>query len=148
KYKSGILITAIMFLIYIAQTLCSNLGTYSVMMKALDDAGLTNSADMSYVQMSNVVSEYLISHPSDSFMFFSPLICTALMLVVMVIVGFKANKWYMQHCIRTVQKIKAEGGTEEVVNEAYLSRGGCNVAAAFCLMACYMVLQWIPTFFT
>lgn len=147
QYKRGILVTAIMFLLYIAQTLCSNFGTVAVMMKALDEAGLTNSADMSYIQMSNVTSQYLLEHPSESFMFFSPLICTGLMLLVMVIVGFKANKWYMQHCIRTVQKIKAEGGTEEVVNEAYLSRGGCNVAAAFCLMACYMVLQWIPSFF-
>ena len=147
QYKSGILVTVLMFLLYIAQTLCSNFGTYSVMMNALDTAGLTNSADLSYIQISNVTSQYLLEHPSESLLFFSPLICTALMLITMLIVGINANKWYMQHCIRVARKIKAEGGTEEVVNEAYLSRGGCNIAVTFCLMACYMVLQWIPAFF-
>ena len=31
------------------------------------------------------------------------------MLVVMLIVGFRGNKMYMRHCIRTVRKVKVTG---------------------------------------
>ena len=148
QYRSGIIVTALMFLLYIAQTLLSNFGTVAVMMNALEHAGLANSADLSYVQITNVTSQYLLERPGETLLFFSPLICTALMLVIMFIVGFSANKWYMKHCVRTVRKIKTEAHNEAEVNEAYRSRGGVNIAVVFCLFACYMVLQWVPMFFS
>ena len=148
QYKPGIIVTALMFLLYIAQTLLSNFGTVEVMMNALEDAGLANSADLTYVQITNVTSQYLLERPNEALLFFSPLICTALMFAIMLFVGFKANKWYMRHCVRTVQQIKSTAQNEEQLNASLLSRGGVNMAVVFCLFACYMILQWVPMLFS
>lgn len=148
QYKSGIITTVLMFLLNIAQTLLSNFGTLSVMTSALDKAGVVNDADLNYAQISNITSEYLLDNPDKALLFFSPLICTAIMFAIMLIVGFCGNKWYMKHCIKTVKSIKAENApSQEMLDSAYAARGGVNVAVIFCLMACYMVLQWIPMFF-
>lgn len=148
QYKSGILVTLIMFLLYIAQLLLSSFGTAAITLKALEEAGLSYSADISSVQLTNIVTPYLLERPTESLLFFSPLLCVALMMLVMLIVGFKANKWYMNHCIRTVQKIKSTAQNESELNEAYHAHGGVNIAVTFCLFACYMILQWVPMFFS
>lgn len=148
QYKSGIIVTALMFLLYIAQALLSQFGTVGIMQEALENAGMLNSADITSVQLTNIVSLYLVDNPGKMLLFCSPLICTGLMLLVMLFVGFMANKWYMNHCIRTVQKIKSTAQTDEQLNEGYMARGGVNIASTFCLLACYMVLQWIPMFFS
>ena len=54
---------------------------------------------------------------------------------------------YMKHCVRTVQEIKRTSQNESDAAAAYSARGGVNTAAAFCLLGCYLITQWIPLFF-
>ena len=77
-----------------------------------------------------------------------PLLCSALMLGIMIFVGARANRMYLNHCVRTVQEIKSISNTENDLSAEYTARGGVNVVVTFCLLACYMILRWIPLFLT
>lgn len=55
---------------------------------------------------------------------------------------------YLNHCVRTVQEIKSVSNTETDLSAEYTARGGVNVVVTFCLLACYMILRWIPLFLT
>ena len=144
QYKSGLIVTGIMVVLYLLQMLFSQIGTVEVTMRALDSFGAVNQADMTNVQLYTYLTEYLVDKPTEFLLFSSPLICSGLMLLVMVVIGFIGNRLYMNHCIRTVQKIKAEAQTESDLEAAYLSCGGVNIAVAFVQMLCYMISQWLP----
>ena len=144
QYKSGLIVTSIMTVLYLLQIVLSKFGTMPVTMRALDSFGAINQADLSDAQFLTYLQEYLIDKPSEFLLFSSPLICYGLMLLIMLVIGFLGNKLYMNHCIRTVQKIKSESQNETELEAAYLSSGGVNIAVAFVLMLCYMVGQWLP----
>ena len=85
---------------------------------------------------------------SQYLLFCLPLLCSALMLGIMIFVGVRANRMYLNHCVRTVQEIKSVSNTETDLSAEYTARGGVNVVVTFCLLACYMILRWIPLFLT
>lgn len=72
----------------------------------IDNAGVSSS-DLSYVQLANLLSQYLMDNPSQYLLFCLPLLCSALMLGIMIFVGVRANRMYLNHCVRTVQEIKS-----------------------------------------
>ena len=80
-------------------------------------------------------------------LFCLPLLIYALMLGIMIFSGIRGNRMYMKHCVRTVQEIKRTSQNESDAAVAYSALGGVNTAAAFCLLGCYLITQWIPLFF-
>ena len=65
------------------------------------------------------------------------------MLIIMVIVGFRANKMYMRHCIRTAQAVKAAGNDGDP-NNTLDAKGGVNAPLAICLGVCYLIILNLP----
>ena len=147
QYKAGIITTTIMFLLYIANLMLSCFVVNPITTHVIDNAGVSSS-DLSYVQLANLLSQYLMDNPSQYLLFCLPLLCSALMLGIMIFVGVRANRMYLNHCVRTVQEIKSVSNTETDLSAEYTARGGVNVVVTFCLLACYMILRWIPLFLT
>lgn len=145
QYKPGILVTALMLLLYVGRMALSYFVTLPIVENALETSGVVYT-EMTYVQLVNLLSQYLAERPGEFALFCTPMLCLVLMLVVMLVVGFTGNKMYMRHCIRTVQKIKGTSQNESDVEVRYNTHGGVNTASAFCLLGCYMVLQWISMF--
>ena len=56
------------------------------------------------------------------------------MLGIMIFVSVRANRMYLNHCVRTVQEIKRVSNTETDAAE-YTARGGVNVVVTFCLIS-------------
>ena len=76
-----------------------------------------------------------------------PMICLFCMLIVMIVVGFRGNKMYMKHCVRTVRDTKvAAAKTGEAEGALLEARGGVNVSIAICMFVCYMIIVNIPLF--
>ena len=94
-------------------------------------------------EQSIVISQLLAQDPLSLFCFYLPLVIVAAMLVVMLIVGFRGNKMYMRHCIRTVRKVKATGNDGDP-NNTLDARGGVNTSIAVCLFVCYMLIVNLP----
>lgn len=145
QYKSGILITVLMFLLLIGNTLLSSLVTMPMVISICDAAGL-NYAEITNTQMMDTLISYFGNNPSQYFLFALPLICYVGMFIIMLVLGFRGNRMYMKHCIRTVRSIKSTSHTESDSAMAYSAHGGVNPAAAVCLMICYFVVSWIPLF--
>lgn len=146
QYKAGILVSVLMFLLFISNTLLSYLVINPMVLSAADSLGLSYS-EITYVQLTDALLAYLTEHPDQYFIFMLPLVTYLLMLAIMIFVGVRGNKMYMNHCIRTVRKIKSESRTEDELAAAYAERGGVAVSAAVCVFFCYLVVRWIPTFF-
>jgi len=145
QYKSGIIVTGLMALLYMAMYALTAFCAWPVIVQALEAANVhVNDVSLTYLQIGTHLSQYLETHPEQIAALYSPFFCMALMFLVMVVIGFIGNRLYMNHCIRTVQKIKAEAQTESDLEAAYLSCGGVNIAVAFVLMLCYMISQWLP----
>ena len=71
-----------------------------------------------------------------------PLFCLVPLLVVMIVAGVKGNKWYMEHCVRTVRMVKASR-VEDDPTMTLDARGGVNVAIATCMFVCYFLLNYV-----
>ena len=146
QYKPGIILTAIMFLLLIGSSLVSYLIVNPIMIDALDTAGISYN-DATYLQLIDALTQYFSANPAQYLLFCLPLLIYALMLGIMIFSGIRGNRMYMKHCVRTVQEIKRTSQNESDAAAAYSARGGVNTAAAFCLLGCYLITQWIPLFF-
>lgn len=146
QYKPGIILTALVLALYIGSMLLSYFVVSPIMLEAVDAAGISYS-DISYFQLTDALTQYLMNRPTEYLVFCSPLLCYGLILVIMIVVGVRGNRMYMNHCIRTIQDIKRTCQNESDSEIAYTNRGGVNTAVVFCLLACYFITRWIPMFF-
>ena len=145
QYKPGVILTALLLIFYLAQTLL----TYFISTPALTElclkAGIDLSVtyDISYEQML-AISSVLEENPQ----FFLPLACPFiagfLMFILMLFCGFNANRMYMNHCIKTIKKIKEENLENEAYNTAIIERGGVNTYVTFAFIILYMILSYLP----
>lgn len=144
QYKYGAIVTAIMFALFIALQAVCYLVWLPMYTQLAQQAGvdLTTQAGIT-TEQSIVISQLLAQDPLSLFCFYLPLVIVAAMLVVMLIVGFRGNKIYMRHCIRTVRKVKATGNDGDP-NNTLDARGGVNTSIAVCLFVCYMLIVNLP----
>ncbi len=146
QYKAGIIVTALMFLLFIANTAISYFALMPMILEAVDSAGISLS-ELTYIQLSDALMLYLESHPQTYFLFLLPLLFLVLTFGIMLFVGIRGNRMYLNHCVRTVQKIKSESSSAQDLDTAYSERGGVSLAAALCVFGCYVVIRMIPQFF-
>lgn len=55
----------------------------------------------------------------------------ALSLALQIFIGFKANKWYYDHTISNIRRIKKETTDPNQLRLLYFKSGGCSTGAAF-----------------
>ena len=70
-------------------------------------------------------------------------LCTILRIVMQVVIGINANRWYFNHCRSSVRKIKE---TESNPSQAIESKGGVNAALAISMLAIYVAINYVPMF--
>lgn len=70
-------------------------------------------------------------------------------LVLHLIAGFMANKWYYNHTASTIRKIKAEATEPEIRKLRYYKDGGMSMGAAFlAILANNIVVMAVDMLFT
>jgi len=148
QYKHGIPVTLLMFALYMGYVFSNLFISYPTIVQLLNDIGAdsTSIAAISqeqYLQM----TEILMKSPSLYFKMALSTIFAVSMLVVMIVVGVRGNRMYMNHCIQTVQGIRSSGDTENV-NAAIEEKSGVNVYIAICLFISYMIISNIPRIFS
>lgn len=72
------------------------------------------------------------------------IICSVVNFALKIIIGVKANRWYFNHTIKEISKIKKSGTVS--VQEAIETKGGVNFALALSLMIAYIVISYLPGF--
>ncbi len=72
-----------------------------------------------------------------------------LTLAIQIFVGFKANKWYYDHTIKNIRKIKSEEPDPQRQKLLIFKLGGGSMSAAFlALLASYTVTMAVDLLFT
>lgn len=144
QYKSGAIITVIMFAFYIGYVFTKLLVATPLLIDLLNQVGVDTTQTLYYTneQMMAVV-ELLLENPMYNFYLMLPYLCLLGMLIVMIVVGVRGNKMYMGHCIRTVQQVKAAGNDGDP-NMTLDAKGGVNTSIAICLFVCFVIVGNIP----
>lgn len=148
-YKSGALITALMALL-----------TFANLYLSVCHSSAVNAVGEMYSRfMTDVYQNYGYNIYSALGDFFTSLtneqliVCivstliSVLMILIRVLCGIFGNRWYYNHCIKSINKIKSTGESEKGINEKLSTKGGVNVGLAFSLMISYYIVVYLPMFF-
>lgn len=145
QYKSGAIVSAIMFLLQILYQCALWLWADPALEALAAQAGMDINSTMMTNQQIAQLSALAAQDMSLYVKIVSPLVVLLATFAVMLFVGFRGNKMYLKHCVKTVRSIK-EDGTE--VDDAYRNRGGVNTMAALCVSICYSILNtFLPLLF-
>lgn len=145
-YKPGIILSAIMFTMLLANNLLSYILTLPILDGYVTQLGydITTATMAEYSEAINL----LISTGTGMELFLAliPSLISIVMFVVMIVCGFKANNAYMKYCTETVKDLKSTSLSTEDASAEQIKRSGVNPTAALILMLFYFVCQYLPTF--
>ncbi len=136
---AGIMVAILCFVMTFYMQICSE--AFGFILEN-QNAFMQENVDMAlYEQLSELIAEGVMSHPTQVALIFG---CFVLMLVVNFVAGIFANKIYLDHIKKSVNKIK-----EIVPNQsAYLTylyaKGGTTLLNVFLIgMSIYYLLRFI-----
>lgn len=140
QYKYGIVVTALMFLIYLLYLAASIFVSGPALVALMAEAGIDASAGAGLTNEQLLVLSSLISEdPSLYLKLCLPMICLLLMLAVMIFVGVRGNKMYMRHCVEMVRRVKS-ADLKDYPDMTLDQKGGVNGSVAVCMFVCYFLL--------
>ena len=106
------------------------------------------------ISVANILAENTVTTYADFFNLFSGLgvekqmtimlmsLCSILNLLIKILTGAFANRWYFKHCKTEIQKIKKSSDNPK---KDYETKGGVNLAIAVSVMAVVVALNELPT---
>lgn len=138
QYKWGSVVTALMFLIYLAQLLVTAYISSPVLLEFMERVGADFNYGLTNEQLL-AVSELMMQDLTAYFKVALPMIFSVLSLVLRIVVGVRGNKMYMKHCVMTAKRIKATY-TGEGQGLSLDAAGGVNMPLAASLTISYLFL--------
>lgn len=143
QYKYGIIVTVLMFLLHIAEILVSSFVSLPALLALAQAAGIDITSTLYLgTEQYAMISAQMALDPVNAARFMMAMLCPLLSLIVMIVVGIRGNKMYLNHCVSTVQIVKIiqedEGGS---LNAALDAKGGVNTMATLCVALCYFIIR-------
>ena len=138
QYKWGSVVTALMFVIYLAQLLVTAYISTPVLLEFMDRVGADAGYGLTNEQLF-AISELMLQDPSAYLKIALPVVFSLMMLVIRIIVGIRGNRMYMNHCSGIVKRIKASH-TGEGQGLSLDAAGGVNMPLAASLTISYLFL--------
>ena len=145
QYKLGIITTVFMFLMLLAQTFVTLFVSAPILVTLLDKIGVDPSS--APFSAEEITSLSLVINPQDFFALSLPTIIYAVMLLVMLLVGFNANRIYMKHCTKTVYELRKSTENSADYNVQIMEKGGINTSAVISVIICYILCNYLPYYF-
>lgn len=147
QYKTGIIYTAIMFMLYLAQSFISLYISYPKITEmfesagiTIDESGLTVEQMLEYSASTNIVG-------MDLLIISLPTFISILMFGIMLFLGIKGNRMYMKHCIKLINTTRTKSTNLDDYNAHILEKSGVDTTVTVCLLICYLIVSYIPLFF-
>lgn len=149
QYKSGAIITALVFLLYLSSTFLSTFVSVPILYDLMQEVGVDMTTLSPTLNQWMEISRLLAQDGVNYLKFALPSLCLLAMLILMIAVGLRGNKMYMNHCIKTIQTLKAEEPNPEHPDhykEALETKGGVNIGIGICMFVCYIIVSNISIF--
>ena len=140
-YKLGAVIAAAVIVLMITETYIQYSPAYTALTKAIE--AMTVRATGYFSGYINIYNAFLSLDFNNQIIVFIMLFCSAARLIIQIVVGLLANRWYFNHCVKQVKKIKE---TDDNPNKTIESKGGVNLALAISIGAIYAAVYIIPMF--
>ena len=146
QYKQGVFVSVLMFLLQIAYQCALWLWMDPTLEMLAQQVGLDLTGALRYADII-ALSELAAQDIGLYLRLISPALILFAILAVMLVVGVRGNRMYLNHCVETARDVQlAQRYDDPDVN--YLSRGGVNSMAAMCFAICYMIVRtFLPLLF-
>ncbi|MBR2279350.1 MAG: hypothetical protein IJ903_00265 [Ruminococcus sp.] len=141
-YKIGAIITAVMLLLWTAELFihyCTPAGQQMIELMNNYYENAANSTE-AVNELFKGISELSIT---NLILLCTMYFCSIAQLILRIIVGIFANRWYFKHCKTAISKIKTENDNPESQLQA---KGGVNTAIAISMFIVYLTIEFIPFF--
>lgn len=144
-YKIGTVLTVIMGLLLVASAyfnIAYNVSYDFVMEynKIIESASAITYNDM----MMFYQQAFFKLDPIQQVLLILDILFSVANFALKIVIGIKANRWYFNHTVKEISKIKKSGTTS--VQETIETKGGVNFALAISLMVVYIVINYLPSF--
>lgn len=144
-YKPGIIVSVLMFLLYMAYQFTTAFVSYPIMTKymaelniGLDQYTLTNEQAMQ-------LAELIAQDPNDTLLMMLPMLFWLALLAVMITVGFVGNRLYYNHCVKLIRKNRSTAGSNQEYEKLTGLKGGVNNGLTIVYLICYILCTNLPT---
>lgn len=141
QYVKGAVISAVIFILMLASGFIYSSYSAQILAGLLESAGVENLT-VSSVQTLYPYIEQLAK--KDLSILLLPYIIELIRFAIMIVVGIRANKSYLKHCVKQVRRIKKNAKTGEQAQTGIDNSGGVNPAIAICMAVCYMLIKYLP----
>lgn len=136
-YKLGAIILGIEIALYAA-----------MMYITISSRDLYNNFINAYSKGTDQSAKFLADlSTADTFKLYVPAIVYIILLVGMIIIGAKFNRWYMKHCKIEIIKIKQNASENENPETLLQTKGGVNPRLAISLLITAIIVRYIPLIF-
>ncbi len=140
-YKQGIIITIIMFALYLSQTFA----TVYILMPTISDLALKAGLDiMDGLTTGQIFTAMQYATNTEMLLLALPGLLSISMLVIMIIMGNIANKMYMKHCIKTIKTLREKTKSPDEYDAALSQKSGVNTSITYCIIICYFLSTYLP----
>ena len=143
-YKIGALVTAVEMAVFIFMQYVSYLITQSTQFINIYEK-MVNIAQggSNLYEMQKFITTL---DPAELFIMYLPTILNILYIVLMIVVGFTANRLYFVHCKKEILKIKKSSKSKTEFDNTLQTKGGINIPLAVSVMVCFLIIMYLPNF--
>lgn len=131
-YKLGAIFLAITLLLSVGFSFMPPVQKlYADMTEWTEKYAIEDLEDMSEEEIINANDErnaFILENPTGSVLMMAQ---AGISLAIQIFIGFKANKWYYDHSIANIKKIKAEEPDVQKQRLLFFKSGGASMGAAF-----------------
>lgn len=146
QYRYGSIIMAIVAALYIAYTYIRYFISGPLLQNLYNEIGAAPTSNALNTAQLQKLMEHLSQNPWDLFLLILPTLLILCLLGVMLFCGLRGNRMYQVHCVRSIHSIRDKKLTLEEYGKELQGKGGVNVAIALCMLACYLIISWLPLF--
>ena len=145
-YKLGAVLTSLMALLFITNTVVSLNYATPLLIQLYEQAGVSIAAYPSYEELIRVTELVYQLDAGSIFLLFTPLITVISQLGIMLYCGLNANRLYYKHSIENIRCLRTQYPMQADYDKSLQENGGVNVSLALCLLICYSIIIYLPNF--
>lgn len=160
QYVSGGIVTAIMAIISIAMNYTAYFVSAGILNVVANDLSQLYPRGYSFIDFFYAIGQLPLDQGIIAIL---PYALSLINFILMIVIGFTANRTYYKFAVKNIKKIKEQqileifdqpSDDEETIvenkntlNKELMEKGGTNSGIAVCLLVCDMLLSFLPSFF-
>ncbi len=142
QYKSGIIFTVAMFVLYLAQTFLTLNVSIPKLYSLLSANGIQLTTQGLTSEQMLILAQSITGQ--DLLILTLPFFMLVAMFVIMLIIGFRGNRMYMKHCANVISKTREVSVNIEDYNTNIMEKGGVNTSITVCIAVCALISYYLP----